>query len=256
MLQQCIRWMPAVSCSSCWSVRCRQCSNRSPVAVGDVRNDGTAAEVSGAASAGQPKSAHLSRQKRANGRCVRLCSASPLANIYRRRMLAASVVNLDVHTGRGTHWVALSLDCRSGRPRIYYYDPIGRAPPRRWLKGAWATLAAAVPKSRRYNMLASALYNKSAHQRGASECGVFSMMAIDALISGKSFEDIRATRLTDDKAFMYKKRFFDPTGNPRPARSWGDLVSWARGGSGYRIRAARAHKTRASAPQPHCERRR
>ena len=82
------------------------------------------------------------------------------------------------------------------------------------------------------------------------------MMAIDALISGKSFEDIRATRLTDDKAFMYKKRFFDPTGNPRPARSWGDLVSWARGGSGDRIRAARARKTRASAPQPHCERRR
>ena len=119
MLQQCIRWMPAVSCSSCWSVRCRQCSNRSPVAVGDVRNDGTAAEVSGAASAGQPKSAHLSRQKRANGRCVRLCSASPMANIYRRRMLAASVVNLDVHCGTRGEALTGSLSRWTADPGVH-----------------------------------------------------------------------------------------------------------------------------------------
>lgn len=194
-------------------------------------------------------------ERRVNGTCVRICSASKLTNIYRRRMLAAAVVNMDVHTGRGTHWVALALDCRSRRPQIVYYDPLGRAPPRRWVKGTWSILAAAVPESCRYQMLASARYNTRVHQRGGSECGVFSMMAIDAMISGKSFEEICSSRLTDDDAFMQRRWFFDPSGSSGSPWSWGDLVAWARGGAAS-VRAERARRRRALALRLRYERRR
>ena len=144
-------------------------------------------------------------------RCVHMCTPSPLTQAVRKRRLAAAVVNLDAHTGPGTHWVAFALDGRGREPRVMYYDSTGRPPPKTWLTGsAWALIAAAMPTRKgRHRLLAGARYNRNRHQRGNSECGVFSIMMIDALIRGVSFEDHCASPTRDADAFQKRHAFFD-----------------------------------------------
>ena len=149
---------------------------------------------------------------RRGGECVEICEPDKFAETFRKGDLAASVVNLDTHTGSGTHWVALMLDCRmAGSPRIYYYDSTGRPPPRRWMTGgAWAVLIAGAPTRRmRRELLRTAKFNRVPHQRGSSECGVFAMMAIDAMIAGRSFRDHCERVMSDDDAFKQRAIFFE-----------------------------------------------
>lgn len=147
-----------------------------------------------------------------SGKCVRMCSPQPVSEAFRRKALAACVVNLDVHTGSGTHWVAIAIDCRQGGvPKLFFYDPTGRPPPRRWMKkSAWAVITSGVPGSTtRRKMLHSAVYNCAAHQRQDTECGIFSMMCIDALISGRTFEEHCRNALSDEDAFRHRKVLFE-----------------------------------------------
>lgn len=142
--------------------------------------------------------------------CVYMCTPSPLAQAVRKRKLAAAVVNLDKHTDSGSHWVAFAFDCRGGEPRVSYYDSTGRPPPRAWMTGsAWALVAAAVPRRARRRLLANARYNCTRHQRGNTECGVFSIMMVDALIHGVLFEAHCAAPTRDADAFRRRGSFFD-----------------------------------------------
>ena len=147
------------------------------------------------------------------GKCVSICSPSRLEGVYSQRMLASAIVNLDVHTGPGTHWVAFALDCRSSsKPKLVYYDPTGKAPPSRWFTSrTWAILAATVPHKLRPRMLRHACYNINRHQRKNTECGVFAIMMVDALLRGIRFEDYCATKLTDDDAFQNRDKFYQTT---------------------------------------------
>ena len=143
--------------------------------------------------------------------CVHLCTPSPMAQVARKRQLAAAVVNLDKHTGPGTHWVVFAFDCRQSRPRVMYYDCTGRPPPKSWITGsAWSLIAAALPtRKARRRLLANAVYNRKRHQTGNTECGMFSIMMVDAMIRGVSFEDFCAAPTKDDDAFRSRRAFFD-----------------------------------------------
>ena len=154
------------------------------------------------------------------GACVKLCSSKPFASVYRHGKLGATVVNLDVHTGKGTHWVALALDCRKrDAPRLMFYDSTGNRPPSRWTKSSktvrspYAHILSALPSKMLRNKVAKgAAYNRKTHQRKSTECGVFAMMFVDALVSGRSFEQHCARMLNDDDAFRHRSVFFEPNG--------------------------------------------
>jgi hypothetical protein len=153
------------------------------------------------------------------GACVKLCSSKPFSSVYRHGKLGATVVNLDVHTGKGTHWVALALDCRKkDAPRLMFYDSTGNRPPKRWLKSTktakspYAHILSAIPGSKlRSRTAKSAAYNRRTHQRKNTECGVFAMMFVDALVSGRSFEQHCMRTLSDNDAFRHRSVFFEPT---------------------------------------------
>ena len=148
----------------------------------------------------------------ASGKCVSMCTPEPFRKAYKTGALAASIINLDVHTGSGTHWVAFALDCRGGgTPKMLFYDATGRPPPKRWAKkSAWAVVVACVPDARlRRKMLTEAVYNREVHQRENTECGIFSMMCVDALVAGRPFEEHCSLALADDDAFKHRQVFFE-----------------------------------------------
>jgi len=181
----------------------------------------------------------------ASGKCVTMCTPAPFRKAYETGCLAASVINLDVHTGKGTHWVAFALDCRGrGDPRMLYYDATGRPPPSRWNeKSAWAVVAACIPgRSLRRRVLRNAAYNRNVHQRQNTECGIFSMMFVDALIHGRSFEEHCSLALADQDAFKHRRVFFDFPDHLSEGESEGHRWTWAQLFGGSVVRRSRRRK--------------
>jgi hypothetical protein len=174
-------------------------------------------------------------EKTKTGACVKMCSSAPFKSVYRHAKLGACVVNLDVHTGQGTHWVALALDCRDkSAPKLLFYDSTGNPPPKRWLRSTkktrspYAHILAAIPGRRlRRSVAKGAKYNRKTHQRANTECGVFAMMFVDALISGRSFERHCARALNDDDAFRHRSVFFEPNAGEGQRSKGLRGVSWS-----------------------------
>jgi hypothetical protein len=112
------------------------------------------------------------------------------------------VFNLDEHYKSGSHWVSLFFDLSKGQ--IYFSDSYGTEPDKRILKFI----------NRIKNFLENKKisvdykYNKFQHQKGNSECGVYSINFIIRLLKGKSFDHITQKRVSDDKVNKCRLIYF------------------------------------------------
>ena len=111
---------------------------------------------------------------------------------------------MDRHTQPGSHWVACIIDNKKNN--LIYYDSNGIPPPRDvlpFIKKMNKQLTSINKKK------VNILKNTTRHQRGNSECGIFSMNFIIKYLQDMSFEDIIKTNPTDKKMnqlrrFLYR----------------------------------------------------
>lgn len=165
------------------------------------------------------------------GRCVsrNYCTPERFRSLWVQKLLGIGIVNLDVSTGPGTHWVVLAIDFRGRHPRMMFYDPTGKPPPKRWMASGnvWSMISAAIPRSRRAGVLVSSVYNTTVHQRKNTECGMFALMVVDALLRGVSFEQHCTEAINDESAFRNREQFFYHTGNGEKSKfTWKSLMAW------------------------------
>jgi hypothetical protein len=122
------------------------------------------------------------------------------------------IMNMDVHTGRGTHWVGIVLDCRTRlKPVCYYYDSLGRPPPatsRPFFEYCATRVSSQRPKAAYRHFIKHSLYNTNVHQRGNTECGMHSLQFLDAMVRGISFKAYCAAPWDDQDAFKKRMEFF------------------------------------------------
>ncbi len=115
----------------------------------------------------------------------------------------AVIFNLDEHDKPGSHWVSLYADLEKGQ--VYFSDSYATQPEKRIrdfikrIKEYLESKGIQKPDVR---------YNKTQHQRGNSECGVYSINFILRLLKGKSFEHITSKRLTDDQVNKCRNIYF------------------------------------------------
>jgi hypothetical protein len=101
---------------------------------------------------------------------------------YARGIRAIGIVyNLDPHYKEGSHWVANFIDMRDkSQPAIYYFDSYGEPAPkyiRLFMEELWK-------RAKKKPLLA---YNARRFQYGDSECGMYSIYFIIAMLQGISF---------------------------------------------------------------------
>ncbi len=113
------------------------------------------------------------------------------------------IFNLDEHDKSGSHWVSLFADLDKGQ--VYFSDSYATQPEVRIrnfmnrIKDYLNSVGIEKPDIR---------YNKTQHQRGNSECGVFSINFILRLLKGKSFDHITRKRLTDEQVNKCRNIYF------------------------------------------------
>lgn len=114
------------------------------------------------------------------------------------------VINTDNHDQPGQHWISLFFDLRKGQ--VYFSDSYGIEPPKRVLE-----FMRKIAKFMRNDLgikKPDVNYNKLQHQKGDSECGVYSINWILRLLRGDSFEELTTKRLDDDLVNQCREHYF------------------------------------------------
>lgn len=113
------------------------------------------------------------------------------------------VFNLDEHYKSGSHWVAAFSDLKE--KKIYFSDSYGTRPEPR-IRALLRRIARFCSNGTGKD--AQIDYNKTQHQQGGSECGVYSINFILRLLKGESFEKISSVRLSDEEVNKCRDVYF------------------------------------------------
>lgn len=134
------------------------------------------------------------------------------------------VYNLDEHYKSGSHWVSFFIDTKN--KKIYYSDSAAKPPDARvkrlvkklaekWWKedgGKEVKLPLDSYMNEKEQNLVEKKYgirfNKTQHQFGGSECGVYSINFIVRLLRGDEFDSIHKSRVTDKEINICRNEYF------------------------------------------------
>ena len=129
-------------------------------------------------------------------------------NMYKKNNISkfGIIFNLDEHYKKGSHWVASYADIKKGQ--VYYFDSYGIEPEERIQKYLRRLNRATVTISRKKEKEIDTRYNKTRHQYGGSECGLYSISFILRMVKGESFDDINGDRIPDSEVNKCRKVYF------------------------------------------------
>jgi len=133
----------------------------------------------------------------------------------------ACVLNTDVSTGRGKHWVAVFGDCRGrGAWSVEYFNSAGNPPPPpvvRWLENASASLAAlraSHPREFGAGPARVEVLTDVRHQDSRTECGVYVLYYIRRRLEGGGPAEFRrkVVKIPDEAMVAFRKHIFRAEG--------------------------------------------
>lgn len=113
------------------------------------------------------------------------------------------IFNTDKSYQRGKHWISLFCDFNKGQ--VYFSDSMGTRPPKE-VNTFMKSLESYIQSKKKLSV--DIRYNKTQHQKGNSECGVYSINFILRLLKGKTFEHITKKRLEDHQVNKCRIKYF------------------------------------------------
>ena len=128
------------------------------------------------------------------------------------------IINTDVSTGRGKHWMALFGDFRSESPKftIEFFNSSGNAPESHWklwlhnTKNAMDDIAKSAGKQCK-----CVVVSRKCHQKSQTKCGVYSLYYIWSRLKGVPYTQFSNIRITDELMFEFRQHlFYDPKRPP------------------------------------------
>eukprot|EP00873_Tetraselmis_striata_P033898 jgi/Tetstr1/454162/TSEL_041081.t1 len=150
-------------------------------------------------------------RQRGEPRCVSpsLCNYHPVEARRGKRHCFAAVFNTDYHGMPGSHWVALVGYIRRGDPRygLYYYDSTGRAP-----TGDINDIITRLSRELKEadGVEPPYMYNDTRHQSSNTECGMFCISFIDAMVNTRRTFPEMCQRMQDDAEMIRRRsRYFE-----------------------------------------------
>lgn len=118
---------------------------------------------------------------------------------------AACILNTDVSTGAGKHWVCVFVDARSSPVSVEYFNSAGNPPPSpvtRWMEQTREALIAAGRKA------VTRSVTSVRHQQADTECGLYALLYIRARLEGKPATAFEAERITDSEVERFRRHVF------------------------------------------------
>lgn len=115
------------------------------------------------------------------------------------------VFNLDTHDQPGSHWVAMYTDLKEGK--IFYFDSFGIKPEAR-VRALMRKQAKFIQTHNKKLNDIRVDYNKVQHQKGNSECGVYSMNFLIRMARGDDFDKLCNSPIPDKQMNKCRRVYF------------------------------------------------
>jgi len=117
------------------------------------------------------------------------------------------VFNTDPHDEGGEHWISLYIDLKGinlSEPGIYYFDSTGAEPP----KEIKDLVDKIIDQGKKNKINFTYFENDIQHQKGGTECGMYSLHFIINMIEGKKFEDYISEYKNDKFIEKFREIYF------------------------------------------------
>lgn len=126
-----------------------------------------------------------------------------LGHVKRKCDSFGCVVNTDVSSGPGKHWVAVFVDLVNGT--IEYFNSAGNPPPKvmtKWKERTRAVLATRLPNAK------TIAVTSVRHQKSNTECGLYSLYYIRHRLEGTPYTHFVDNLIPDDVMIKFRKHVF------------------------------------------------
>lgn len=125
------------------------------------------------------------------------------------------VINSDVHTRGGEHWMALFVDMRSTTWTVEFFNSSGSPPViqfTKWLVDTKNRLEDYIRDKKLSNNVEVISVSEIKHQDTRTECGVYSLFYIFARLNNIPYEYFMKNKVHDDLMFEFRQHlFYDPS---------------------------------------------
>ena len=143
------------------------------------------------------------------GDCVweELCKFSITRMIKKRKRKIGIVFNTDPHTEDGEHWISMFVDLSMKTPYIFFFDSNGDPAP----SEVMALVNRIIDQGKDIGMDIKFYQNNPLeHQRGDTECGMYSLyMIIELLTGSKTYEYFMKKRVPDKDVERFRHVYFN-----------------------------------------------
>lgn len=158
----------------------------------------------------------FSVKEESTGRCISrdLCEFNIFDYFTKGKRRFGMIINLDYHTGPGSHWVALYWCIDPALPfGLIYFDSGGSLPHK--LVHKFITKVRQDVLDMNISDEFPAFYNKKQYQKGNTECGMFSTIFLIKCIEMNQRkplqlvkQDLDAASFSDERVWKYRKILF------------------------------------------------
>lgn len=117
----------------------------------------------------------------------------------------ACVLNTDVSSGKGKHWVCVFADMRCSPATVEYFNSSGRPPPKQitaWMERQSSLLCSHGVDSK------TVITSRITHQKSKTECGLYALYYIRSRLEGEPFSLFREKRVPDSLMQDFRKHVF------------------------------------------------
>ena len=144
-----------------------------------------------------------------DGKCVwsELCNFNLTKMLAKRKTKIGIIFNTDIHTGSGEHWVSMFIDLTAKpHPYIFYFDSAGDT----IIDEINVLVGRVIKQSNDIGLNIQFYENTMAHQKGTSECGMYSLYLIIELLTGKKdYSYFLKNRVPDKSMIEFRNIYFN-----------------------------------------------
>ena len=132
--------------------------------------------------------------------------------VKRRSDCFACVLNTDVSSGKGKHWVCVFADMRQkANWTIEYFNSSGNPPPKavtRWMETQANNLRERFQNWSQPPTVKTVVVTSVAHQKGDTECGLYTLYYIRARLEGHPASAFAEDKVPDSDMTEFRKHVF------------------------------------------------
>lgn len=148
----------------------------------------------------------------------------------RGKRCCGCIINSDVYSGPGKHWMALFADARGSQWSIEFFNSSGNPPAAEWInwmeKTRWQMEEIIRGKGGEYTEPKIVKVSSLRHQDSKSECGVYSLFYIWARLNGVPYSYFGNTKVFDQHMFEFRRHLFnDSADTGSGAFSWKEYTA-------------------------------